>query len=258
MIDFKEKIAVVTGGSSGIGRRLALDMAREGATVVAIARRDDKLREVADELCRSAPQSTYRVCDLAQVGEFRNMLKEIESNFGRIDILINAAGVEERTVIEAEDLALYRRVLEINFFAPVAGTLAVVPGMLRRGAGFVVNVSSDSARAPGSKIPAYGASKAALSAFTESLAVEVAGSGVHLHVLYPGWVPTPMGMAAVKAGMPMPPRFVRRTEEQVSKLVLRRLGAPGIEINAVPMAAVAPMARAFFPWVYLKQMKAQG
>ena len=114
--------------------------------------------------------------------------------------------------------------METNYFAAVAGTLAVLPGMLERHHGVVVNVSSDSGRAPSPHEAAYSASKAALSAFTESLSFDTEGKGVHLHVLYPGWVPTAMGSGAVDDGMPMPPRMVRRTEEQVSRLVLARMG----------------------------------
>jgi hypothetical protein len=86
----------------------------------------------------------------------------------------------------------------------------------------------------------------------------VSGRGVHLHVLYPGWVPTAMGMAGIEAGMPMPPRFVRRTEEQISRLVLSRIGGEGIEINAARAAVLAPLARAFFPRVYRRQIAAQS
>ena len=148
-------------------------------------------------------------------------------------------------------------VMETNYFAAVAGTLAVLPGMLERRRGVIVNVSSDSGRAPSPHEAAYGASKAALSAFTESLSFDTEGTGVHLHVLYPGWVPTAMGNEAVDAGMPMPPRMVRRTEEQVSQLVLARMGGAKLDIDAAPIARLAPVGRALFP-ARLPQGRAQG
>ena len=111
---------------------------------------------------------------------------------------------------------------------------------------------------PGPGNPAYAASKAALSAFTESLAFETEGRGVHLHVLYPGWVPTPMGQGAVDAGMPMPPKMVRRTEKQVSDLTLARIGGPDVDINAARVATLAPVARALVPRLYRRALKAQG
>ena len=133
-----------------------------------------------------------------------------------------------------------------NYFAPVAGTLAV-SRMLERRRGVVVNVSSDSGRAPAPHEAAYSASKAALSAFTESLSFDTEGRGVQLHVLYPGLVPTAIGNEAVDAGIPMPPRMVRRSASQVSQLLLARLGGPKLDIDAAPVARLAPVGRALFP-----------
>jgi NAD(P)-dependent dehydrogenase (short-subunit alcohol dehydrogenase family) len=126
--------------------------------------------------------------------------------------------------------------------------------MVSRGRGIVVNVSSDSARAPAPGGAAYAASKAALSAFSEAAALEVADRGVHVHVLYPGWVPTPLGLQAVERGMPMPPKAVRRTEEQISDLVLERMGGKSIELNASRLPVMAPLARAFFPKAYSRMV----
>jgi short-subunit dehydrogenase len=123
-----------------------------------------------------------------------------------------------------------------------------------RGHGIVVNVSSDSARAPAPSGAAYAASKAAVSAFTEAVGMGVADRGVHLHVLYPGWVPTPMGLAAVERGMPLPPKPVRRTEDQIAELVCERMGSDAIELNASRLPVMAPLARAFFPKAYRKSV----
>jgi short-subunit dehydrogenase len=147
-------------------------------------------------------------------------------------------------------LGAYRSVMETNFFAAVASTLSVLPGMLDRRHGAIVNVSSDSARAPGPGESVYCASKSALSSFTECQALETDGSGVHIHVLYPGWVPTAMGNEAIDRGMPMPPKFVRRTEESVSRLLLSRIGAGRIDIDAAPVARLAPVARSLLPGAY--------
>ena len=84
--------------------------------------------------------------------------------------------------------------------------------------------------------------------------MEVIERGVHVHVLYPGWVPTPMGLAAVERGMPLPPKPVRRTEEQIAELVLERMGSDAIELNASRLPVMAPLARAFFPKAYRKSV----
>lgn len=259
MDDFAGRIAVVTGASSGLGRRIALDLAAAGSVVVAVARRQHELDEVASEMRASGSErSEASRCDVSDVGDYRRLLAEVEDQHGRVDVLVQAAGTEQRTRVEDADFDLYRRIFETNFFAAVAGTLAVVPGMLERRFGVVVNVSSDHGRAPAPGTPAYSASKAALSAFTESVAHETHGRGVWLHVLYPGWVPTPLGQEVVEQGMPEPPRIVRRTEEQVSSAVLSKMGTPAIEINVAKVATLAPVMRALLPPLYRRSLRAQG
>jgi NAD(P)-dependent dehydrogenase (short-subunit alcohol dehydrogenase family) len=227
--------AVVTGASSGIGRRIALDLAAAGASVTGIARRPcDGIDSVQ--------------CDVSDTDGYRRALAALAP----IDVLVQAAGTEERTsALDGDgDVDVYRRTFETNFFAAVTGTLAVIPRMVERGRGVVVNVSSDTGRAPTAGTAAYAASKAALSAFSESVAYEVRSRGVHVHVLYPGWVPTAMGQGAVEQGMKPPPRSVRRTEEQVSRLVLRRMGGPAVDMNAARVAVLAPVVRSLSPRLY--------
>lgn len=241
-MDFREQVAVVTGASSGLGRRLAVDLAAAGAHVIALARREDRLREL---------RLDYRVCDLSDVASYVALLADIERVHERIDILLNVAGTGGIVRHEMPSLASTREVMEVNFFAPYAGMVTVLPGMRARGHGAIANMSSDDARAPGPGAGDYSASKAALSAATESLAYESRVDGVHLHVVYPGWVPTEMGLYAVEhGGLAMPPKPVRRSEEQVSALVLRRLGDARVEINAAALPLIAPIMRTVAPRRY--------
>ncbi|HUY64160.1 MAG TPA: SDR family NAD(P)-dependent oxidoreductase [Acidimicrobiales bacterium] len=251
-MDLRGEVAVVTGASSGLGRRFALDMAAAGATVVAVARRRDLLEELEPLLRAASATSQAKVGDVTGHSGVRAVLGEVEEAHGPIGVLVNAAGIGEPRQGQATvpELTSVREVMETNYFGAVHSTLSVLPGMLERRRGVVVNVSSDNGRAPGPGEVAYGASKAALSAFTESMAMRVHGSGVRLHVLYPGWVPTDMGLGAVEDGMPMPPRMVRRTEEQVSKLLLARMGGSAIDIDAARLARLAPVARALVPRLY--------
>lgn len=241
-MNYRDQVAVVTGASSGLGRRLALDLAAAGATVVGVARREDRLQSLG---------LPYRVCDLANVPAYVDVLGDVESSYGRIDVLLNVAGMGGIVRREMPSLDTTRGVMEVNFFAPYAGMLAVLPGMRARQHGVIANMSSDDARSPGPGAGDYCASKAALSAATESLAYEALRDGVRLHVIYPGWVPTEMGLYAVQSGgLAMPPRPARRTEEQVSRLVLRRLGNPRVEINCAALPLVAPMLRTVAPKLY--------
>jgi short-subunit dehydrogenase len=255
MFELRGAVVLVTGASSGLGRRFSLDIAARGATVVGVARRHDLLATLGDEMRRQSPRSSTIPCDVSDTDRFVSVLRDAEREHGRIDVLVNNAGTGPPRGDGPDDLSVHRVVMETNYFAAVAGTLTVLPGMLERRRGAIVNVSSDSGRAPGPHEAAYGASKAALSAFTESLSFDTEGTGVHLHVLYPGWVPTAMGNEAVDAGMPMPPRLVRRSEQQVSRLVLARLGGPKVDIDAAPVARLAPVGRALFPGIYRKSVR---
>ena len=169
-------------------------------------------------------------------------------------MLVNNAGVYVPTPVGNGPTRLgdFADIMATNYYAVVAGTLAVLPGMLQRQTGAVVNVSSDSARAPEPRGGGYAASKAAVSAFTESVAHEIAGRGVHVHVLYPAWVPTAMGTAG---DGPLPPKLVRRTEAQVSNLLLEQIGRPRIDINAAWLPKLAVIGRTVLPGAYQWSMK---
>jgi NAD(P)-dependent dehydrogenase (short-subunit alcohol dehydrogenase family) len=265
---FDGQVAVVTGASSGIGRSVALVLAARGATVVGLARRKDLLDEVHAELARHSPESETAVCDISDPDAFRDTLATVERRHGRIDHLVNNAGIDLMLPVTgllagapSPDPATVREVFEVNFFSVVTGTLAVLPAMLERRSGVIVNVSSDTARAPEAKQGGYAASKAAISAFSESIAHEVGPAGVHVHVLYPGWVPTAMGLSGNEDGGSMPPKAVRRTAEGVANLTADRMGGTRIDINAAWLPLLAPMARTIAPRAYqmsMRRMKTTG
>jgi short-subunit dehydrogenase len=248
-------VAVITGASSGIGRAIALTLAGRGATVVGLARRKDLLDELEAELARRTPGSTTEVCDVADAPQYRHSLARIESDHGHLDILVNNAGIDLMLPVPGSEDSTVHAVFDVNFFSTVAGTLAVVPGMIQRGWGAVVNVSSDTVRAPEPRQGAYAASKAAISAFSESVAHEVAPHGVHVHVLYPGWVPTAMGLSGNEDGGSLPPKGVRRTAEQVATLVADRIGDERLDINAARLPLLAPIARIIAPRSYQRAMR---
>jgi NAD(P)-dependent dehydrogenase (short-subunit alcohol dehydrogenase family) len=233
-------------------------LAARGAQVIGLARRRDLLDELATELVRLSPDSATEVCDVADADMYQATLARLASDRGKIDVLINNAGIDIDLHVATDQTDGYtttHHVFDVNFFAVVAGTLAVIPAMVQRGAGIVVNVSSDTVRAPAPGQGAYVASKAALSAFTESVAHEVAPFGVHVHALYPGWVPTAMGLSGPEHGGSLPPKMIRRTADGVAALLADRMGGPRTDINAAVLPLLAPIARIIAPVSYQKSVR---
>jgi NAD(P)-dependent dehydrogenase (short-subunit alcohol dehydrogenase family) len=243
---FDGQIAIVTGAASGIGNRIAQDLVTRGARVFGVDVQAESLQEV--------PGITGLPCDLADADAYRALLSDIEDDCGRVDILANVAGIDEPLSAVGGDTAFYRRILEVNFFAAVTGTLAVLPGMAGRGRGSILNCSSDSVHSPIAYESAYVASKGALSAFTESVALEVRPLGVNVHTLYPGFVETPLALRALGRGMKRPPKAIVRTTEQVSTSALDGIGGRAVEIYAARAAALTPLLRIFAPPLYRRVM----
>jgi short-subunit dehydrogenase len=184
------KVALVTGASSGIGAALAERLAAAGATVGICARRADRLAEVHARCLAHVPQSRSWVCDLADPDQVERLAAEALAAFGRVDVLVNNAGIPKRRHVLALDAATVETVLRVNFLAPARLTLALVPQMVERGDGLVVSVSSVAATLSSPGEAAYAASKAALSVFTEVAAVDLWDTGVRTLVVYPGVVDT--------------------------------------------------------------------
>jgi NAD(P)-dependent dehydrogenase (short-subunit alcohol dehydrogenase family) len=189
-MDISGRVAVVTGASSGIGAAVARDLAGRGARVVAVARRPDRLAEVVEACRASSPDSVAHPADVGRREDCEAVVAGAEARFGRVDIVVNNAGISihrEAARTTPDDIA---HLFAVNFFGPVHLTMAALPGMLDRGCGSVVNVTSVAGYVPNPGESAYGASKAALSRWSHGLAVELHGTGVHVGTLSPGPIDT--------------------------------------------------------------------
>jgi NAD(P)-dependent dehydrogenase (short-subunit alcohol dehydrogenase family) len=247
---FRDEVSVVTGAASGIGRQLALDLVARGAKVYGV--------DVQDAALKSVPGIIPKSCDLADLDAYVALLKGVESENRRIDILANVAGIDRPVSVVEDDFDVFSAILQVNYLAPLRGTLAVLSGMVERRHGYVVNVSSDSIRSPIAGASAYIASKGALTGFSESAALEVKKRGVHVHVLFPGFVDTAMGRESLQLGMKRPPRAIVRSVEQVSAKVLAKMGGKRIEINAAPLTVVTPALKTFVPGLFSRMMEARA
>jgi NAD(P)-dependent dehydrogenase (short-subunit alcohol dehydrogenase family) len=151
------------------------------------------------------------------------------------------------TDITEED---FRRTFDVNFFAPVAATLAVVPSMVQRGTGTIINVSSDGGRLPSPGPGAYPSSKAALSAFSESTSFRLGPKGIHVHVVYPAFMATELGLGALGRGLRRPPRLTTRSVGSVSRTILGQAGRGSLEISVSGLIDAAMVFRALMPRTY--------
>ena len=189
-MSFQGRIAVVTGASSGIGAAVAVDLARRGATVVAVARRADRLETTVEACAVHAPTSVAHPADVSSRAACEEIVSATEATFGRVDILVNNAGISIHKNAARTSADEIEHVMAVNFFAPVWLTMAALPGMIERRSGSVVNVTSVAGYVPNPGESAYGASKAALSRWSHGLAVDLHGTGVQVGVLSPGPIDT--------------------------------------------------------------------
>ncbi len=190
--DFAGKRVLVTGASSGIGAGLAERCASLGATVGICARREAELAAVLKACQAHSPASAMWLCDMAIPETIDLLINGVLAEFGGVDILVNNAGIPRRKHITATDQATVENVMRINFLGPSKLTLALLPQMLERGDGRIVNVSSIAATLSSPGEAAYDASKAALAVFSEAIAVDLWDTGVKVMVVYPGVVDTPL------------------------------------------------------------------
>ncbi len=184
------KYVLVSGASSGIGAGLAVAMAKEGATVGICARRGDRLAETLVACQRYAPASAMWVTDLADFAAVDALAREAVATFGHIDVLVNNAGIPKRRHVTRLDPDTVEAVMAINYLSPVRLTLALLPQMLARGEGRIVNVSSVAASLSSPGEAAYDASKAALTSFSEAMAVDLWDTGIKVMVVNPGLIDT--------------------------------------------------------------------
>jgi uncharacterized protein len=203
-MDLRGKTVVITGASSGIGRAAALEMARRGANVVLGARRAELL-EQTDEACRTLGVSAIPVTtDVTDSEQCRRLIAAA----GRVDVLVNNAGFAIFDAVAEADPAELRSMMDTNYFGMVHCTQAVLPQMLARGDGSIVNVSSISGIMGFARMGGYCATKFAVIGLTEALRDEVLGRGVRVALVCPGTTETDFFVKAERGKMPGASRLI--------------------------------------------------
>lgn len=212
----KEKVALVTGGSRGIGRAIAETFVREGAQVVICGRKAETIEQAAREIGRAVRAV---VCHVGRADQIRSLVETVNGEYGRIDILVNnaATNVAQAPCLELDE-TMFDKMIEINLKSAFRFIQAVAPGMCARGSGSILNISSISGIRPQYEGLLYSMTKAALNMMTQSYALELGPKGVRVNAIAPGLIQTALSEYYWKDEA--------RREKRLERQPIRHLGQP--------------------------------
>jgi hypothetical protein len=254
VVDLTGRSALVTGASAGIGREIARVLARKVGTLILVARREDRLTELAAELgaARSDLRVLVRAVDLLDRAATGAMLDGLDREGVAVDVLVNNAGFGDWGLFEKSGWTKTEQLLELNVVTATFLLHRLVPPMVGRGFGAILNVGSTAGMFPSPALAVYSASKAYVNLLSEALHAELTGTGVHVTALCPGPVPTEFQEVAGSGGRnPMPKAFhvdaAQCAEEAVAALEAGHARViPGAAVRAAMLSVEAlpkPVAR---------------
>lgn len=192
-MELRERVVLITGGSRGLGAALAGAFGRAGARVAVCGRDREALRHVEEEVRRAGAECSASTVDVTDAESVRSWVGDVERRWGAAAVLVNNASVlGPRAALAEYPLAEWRQTIDVNLTGTFIVTQAVLPGMLRRGGGSIVNVSSGAAIPPRASWGAYAISKLAVEGLTQNLARELEGTGVRVNAVDPGAMRTGM------------------------------------------------------------------
>ncbi|TDT43131.1 short-subunit dehydrogenase [Halospina denitrificans] len=192
---FQNQVIWITGASSGIGEALAVAFAREGARLVLSARREEELKRVADECNRQSNAADHAMVlplDVTQTDTLAPATDQVLERFGRIDLLINNAGISQRSLCKDTDLSVYQKLMDVDVMGQIALTKTVLPHMLEHGSGHIAVTSSVAGKVGVRLRTGYCAAKHAVMGFFDALRAEVEDEGIEVSTIVPGFVSTPV------------------------------------------------------------------
>lgn len=194
---YENKVVLITGASSGIGKELALQLAKQKARLILTARRADVLAEVQQVCLQYTSHCDTLVFDLSQTDTIHQLAADALAKHGHIDVLVNNAGVSQRSLTIDTDISVDRRIMELDYFATITLTKALLPQFVQRGSGHIIVISSVSGLMGFPMRSAYAAAKHALHGFFETLQTEKPAEQLLVTIACPGRVNTPISMSAL-------------------------------------------------------------
>ncbi|EFC82608.1 SDR family NAD(P)-dependent oxidoreductase [Parafrankia sp. EUN1f] len=215
------KVAVVTGGASGIGRACAVRLARDGAQVAVLDLNGGEAKGVAEEIEAAGGTALSATVDVADRANIDQALAEVRERFGPVAILVNSAGKEGFKRFLDITVEAWTSILTVNLTGTFHCCQAVVPDMVEAGWGRIVNISSSSAHSGQPYMTHYVASKAGVMGFTKALALELGPSGITVNTIPPGFIDTPMTRRNEERGF-----FGSTVDELAARTPVRRAGLP--------------------------------
>lgn len=216
------KTAIVTGGASGIGKAICMRLAEEGSQVGIFDLNREGAEATAADIRRAGGEAFARTVDVADYGAVAEAVRAFEGEAGATDILVNNAGWDRLVNFVETDLPFWDKVIAINLLGPLNLHHVVLPGMVQRARGKVVNIASDAGRVGSSGEAVYSACKGGLIAFTKTMAREMARSGINLNVICPGPTDTPL-FASIAADSELGAKIAEGLKRAIP---MRRLGRP--------------------------------
>ncbi len=250
-MDWKNKLAVITGASSGIGEATARKLAAQGLQVVLVARRVDRLETLAGEIRQGGGQAYIIAADLMQESDRSHVFQEVTERYGDVDILVNNAGLGWYGYGADMPWKTAWEMLQVNVEAVVQLTIGFLGRMRVRDAGHIINVGSISGSIPSQGIALYGATKSVLDNFTTALYRELTGTRVHVSVVRAGPVRTEFGEVALSKenGGPIPTEHVGVTADYVAWCIWKLMLHPRRVIYVPGWLQVVPWAELAFGWI---------
>jgi len=192
LFSLQDKIAIVTGASQGIGKTTAELFSKSGAHVVCIARNEEKIKNLANTISKNGHSASYFPCDISDGNLIQNTIKSVINDYGKIDILINNAGINRDSLVLRMKNHQWDEVLNTNLNGAFYATKSVLRSMMKNKYGRIINITSIVGLQGNSGQSNYSASKAGLIGFSQSVAKEVASRGITINCIAPGWIETEM------------------------------------------------------------------